>query len=534
MLISKIYERLSDQFESRVLVSREPAVVEDVYFISRENMQKLNSRCMYVLQASQLDLYCAALIDCHVVLVEDVNASSEKLKQLMKTVCSLIIVKNTCIFSVFNAVKTIYQSQYVFYKQSHQLYEGLVTKSSLLDVMEIGEKLLNNPIIVIDESFKVIQYTKRLHLTDEIWARNVAKGFCSYEFITEVNKLKALANSPDSHIPFSIECHANKIKKWVSKLYINKELKGYVIVPECYTPVTSEQLKLLGELAQIISFHLNHHAESSMAISYGMLEEKLFVDLVANTIHSKDELESRLQASKLTLLTYKRLIAIKAKDSTKRAKCSEDIQNQIRLLLPNSKQFIYKKDLYVLLSDKEKSPAKWEKLCSNVSSLLERHHLHGMVSDIFTDLYDLSIQYKQLEKGFELVSLLDKQSSLFFYNDLKFYHLLDDFVDKDKLLSYCHPAILKLKEYDDKNKTDYYNTLFMYLLHNQNIHDTADMLYIHRNTLKYRLNKILELSQLNLKEGEVIFQIAYSYMILNYIRKKEMQRGDGSRASFES
>ncbi|WP_438823690.1 helix-turn-helix domain-containing protein [Bacillus sp. JJ1764] len=79
---------------------------------------------------------------------------------------------------------------------------------------------------------------------------------------------------------------------------------------------------------------------------------------------------------------------------------------------------------------------------------------------------------------------------------------------------------MTLLNYDKENNTDYYETLQAYLLNRQNLNETANQLFIHRNTIKYRLNKINELSKIDLTNGETVFQLAYSYKILHYVRKR--------------
>ncbi len=55
---------------------------------------------------------------------------------------------------------------------------------------------------------------------------------------------------------------------------------------------------------------------------------------------------------------------------------------------------------------------------------------------------------------------------------------------------YCLKNIGALLEYDSVNNSGYFNTLHTYLDSNCNGHETAEKLYIHANTLYYRLKKI--------------------------------------------
>lgn len=59
-------------------------------------------------------------------------------------------------------------------------------------------------------------------------------------------------------------------------------------------------------------------------------------------------------------------------------------------------------------------------------------------------------------------------------------------------LALVPPKLLELFEYDRKNNTEYLSTLAIYWLYNRSTQDICQHLYIHKNTLFYRLHKIQE------------------------------------------
>lgn len=65
--------------------------------------------------------------------------------------------------------------------------------------------------------------------------------------------------------------------------------------------------------------------------------------------------------------------------------------------------------------------------------------------------------------------------------------------DNEELRNYCDKRLQKLEEYDSANSTELINTFLAYYMNGYNATKTADSLYIHRNTLQYRLSKINEL-----------------------------------------
>lgn len=85
---------------------------------------------------------------------------------------------------------------------------------------------------------------------------------------------------------------------------------------------------------------------------------------------------------------------------------------------------------------------------------------------------------------------------------------------KDYVLNYClqktaatlskhhliHPAVLKLARYDQENNTHLLSTLHTFLLHQSSYSKTAEILYIHKNSLRNRIDRIKEIADLDFSD----------------------------------
>ena len=78
----------------------------------------------------------------------------------------------------------------------------------------------------------------------------------------------------------------------------------------------------------------------------------------------------------------------------------------------------------------------------------------------------------------------------------------------------CSEKLLLLKKYDDKNKTDLYNTVKVYLELERNILQTAKELYIHRSTLFYRLERIRKIAGIDFEDSRERLGLRLSFYIL--------------------
>ncbi len=78
----------------------------------------------------------------------------------------------------------------------------------------------------------------------------------------------------------------------------------------------------------------------------------------------------------------------------------------------------------------------------------------------------------------------------------------------------CHENLLKLKEADEENHSEYMKTLKVYLDENLSATRAAENLFIHRSTFLYRLEKIKEILQSNLDDPDEIFYLNFSFRLL--------------------
>ncbi len=78
----------------------------------------------------------------------------------------------------------------------------------------------------------------------------------------------------------------------------------------------------------------------------------------------------------------------------------------------------------------------------------------------------------------------------------------------------CAPEVLLLNAYDKANQTDLLHTLRQYLNNQMNAIKTASELFIHRSTMVYRLERIKELTGIDLKDSAKTLYLSISINLL--------------------
>ena len=146
-----------------------------------------------------------------------------------------------------------------------------------------------------------------------------------------------------------------------------------------------------------------------------------------------------------------------------------------------------------------------------------RERLLAGISNPFTNPARLREYYLQAAKACSLSQQMDVKGYIHYYKDLAFYDMMERLSKEQRLPQFCHPALAVLREYDQQKGTRLYDTLRAYTMcgFNQNI--ASEQLFLHRNTMNYRRQKIEDLTGLNFENPDTRFLLQYSFLIDHYL-----------------
>lgn len=240
------------------------------------------------------------------------------------------------------------------------------------------------------------------------------------------------------------------------------------------------------------------------------------VDLLQNRNISELSLSERINSSKWLVRPILRLVQIEVNENRTLDYYFDYISNRLQRINSFSKTVKFEGHILVILSYNHSND--YEEISAQITNLLEKYELNAGVSRTFSNLSNLYTYYLQAKAALSLGKLLEDKLHLFYYKDFCFYHLLSS-LDNHALNGLCSPYYEQLKQFDMENSTEYCETLYQYILSANSISMTAKALQIHRNTMAYRLEKISSISEINLSNGEELFQFYTTYKIMNWINK---------------
>src|SRR5699024_10327861 len=138
------------------------------------------------------------------------------------------------------------------------------------------------------------------------------------------------------------------------------------------------------------------------------------------------------------------------------------------------------------------------------------------ISNEFSSIEECSVYYKQAVMSLEIGKVIEPKDCIYKYADAQpyiFVYMVKDQISKE---SFLNNSLHMLKEYDNENDSNLYETLYIYLKNNLNMTKTSDEMFIHRNTLRYRLKKIHDIIGIDLEEDDNSFKLYYAYKSLDF------------------
>lgn len=154
-----------------------------------------------------------------------------------------------------------------------------------------------------------------------------------------------------------------------------------------------------------------------------------------------------------------------------------------------------------------------DKMYKRAKKRMKTRYIYLGVGNQMLDFSQVILSYKRARAA--VLMALQFKYPMVFFEEMGIYQILFSIEDEQILSEMYHRLLQPLIDYDRKHHGELEKTLFYYLFYNESQIEMAKNLYMHRNTINYRMLKIKELlgCQLN------TFEEKMPYMLAMYIKK---------------
>lgn len=390
---------------------------------------------------------------------------------------------------------------------------ALLRCRTLQELLDTARRNMSSPLILADLTFHVLAITPDSSIEDPRWVQ-INKERCLPLNIVNIGlyqsalRSEAPVLSTDSTGLSIVRCAVSQEDKLI----------GYLLSPGYGGPPDQGQLDLMQVLSDLCALRMQkdlHYAE----YPENMLE--FFVsDLLNGAINDEQKILDRCRFFRWNLKMPYRVLTIRPSRKGDAAEGGDylELERQKEALqrqFPEATAFLYGSQIKLVIHVYDQTTQD-ALILGEVATFLRQRQLVAGVSQTAYHLRNLSGRHQQAMKAMEMGLLLDGAGPLFYYDTYSIYHCLELCAPQMSLLQLCHSAVLKLESYDRKNGTELLGTLHAYLSCHSNLSEAAASLYIHRNTLSKRLDKINDLIHVDFGDAETVFHLMFSYRILEY------------------
>jgi len=129
---------------------------------------------------------------------------------------------------------------------------------------------------------------------------------------------------------------------------------------------------------------------------------------------------------------------------------------------------------------------------------------------------DFRKSYQEAKNTLAISKISADEKKVYFYEKLGIYSLIAQISNGKFLDDYVESRIGELIKADQMQEGGLCETLETYLAHNCNANAAAEYLFIHRNTMRYRMDKIKRILDDDINDMEVFLELKLAFAIKRY------------------
>ena len=387
-------------------------------------------------------------------------------------------------------------------------------KSGIQELVDSFTRAFNNPVYVFDAGFNLVAWTKDPDApfkVDEKIIENM--GFTADEFKLLNAKNHIHKKVMQSDIPVKVFHESQQYEQMICAIDTRKDM-GHIVITAVTRPFNDMDVRLMIMLKEGIYQQLIRR--EFVRDNNGYPYEYFLKDILDGKIATPKQYIERMNYVNTTFSDSLYCMVVETARSPQTLNLYM-VRSKLTELYHDTKTLMYNGEIIVLFNlskgkrFKDADLKKIDKLCRELE-------IYAGLSNNFNNLLDIPNYYKQALRAIEIGIVNDPEPGLSTYGTYYMQHLANIFSLKESAEVYCHPALKQLLEYDKKHDTQLAESLYQYLAHERNSVIAAEALFIHRNTLIYRLKKIDALVDIDYDSFAERQYIILSYEILNPVK----------------
>ncbi|MCQ2507179.1 MAG: helix-turn-helix domain-containing protein [Dorea sp.] len=411
---------------------------------------------------------------------------------------------------MFNRIGDVFDN---YSNWDHQIHLALLRNASMQELLNITKAYADHQVVILDKSFTLLASLESPDgQTDPYLQDIIENGFMTAETMAFFRKhgLFSLVKNPKN--PMLFQTRLSDGTEYYSVQYtftVNGNVVGYSLSIDRGVRPLQNAIDTVGVLGASLGLYFqreNYENRGTTEVYETILAE------ILNRDHPKLE-------HFLDKLSYTSDLVAEGKFWLLRI----DYANQdelpyfflswyLRNSIAGMKPFCYNDHFYVLCIGRQNSLSFTKEEKSIFCKGFRGMPFAVSVSQIFFSLMDLKMAVWKCDEAFRFSDYEYETSAVFWYKDIYLRSLLEKLAENHMDQHYMSPEYELLKRYDQEHNTDFCMIYMKYLENGRNINQTANAIFLHRNTVLNKVKKANAILQNEREDYQSMIAFMLTYM----------------------
>ena len=386
------------------------------------------------------------------------------------------------------------------------------TQGSLQELLDVSEQFLQNHVVILDPALKLLAYTQNIPCDDPITVELITHGYHTEDNIRKFKLHKRFA--PWSESDGFVINDTKTICKYDTVVKSFKARSAFSLIAVMMCNVVDADGYLL-DVFDLFTKRVRYYAERDYPDDKpsGNVVDTFLKDLISNQISDDASVIERCGYAGIPFDARFCLFYLKAGENSVP---SSRLLADVSLAVAPAKTIVVDDAVVVLcfncLSDTcalhciaNACPHKKMTVSRRLNDMLECYDLTSGRSSKFKKLTDAPIAFEQAKEAYAISrwkaserksqNRTNMWNRIFSFDAYGLDYLVDQLSNKDVDmlgLTYVGSILSSIKAQDDLAKTNNYEFLYAYLVHERRTSVVAEQLHMHRNNVNYRISRIEE------------------------------------------
>lgn len=499
-----LYENLKMP-ETTLQIYQLPGPLFDGIRILTNSEETLDARYLYVELYPYAENYRTnELADISVVCSEN-----SPIQNYVKN--GIFISNKFSIYDIFNNLTEIFDR---FNSWENKTKDALIEKEPLENVLNLCRMVTRETVYVTNLSLKMIAHTKPTIMSDisAIWQYQEKYGYMPMHVVKTLIDTKEIDRINSYPYAFSSPTTAFNLPYTCRNIFIDNVIRAHIFIVSIYQKPLQTNKEIADLLGQLFTVFIRDHTD--FFSTTGLFHEHFFKDVLSAKLQDRSLIQQQLSSINWNIEDGFLVFAMKIQQTSQEA---FRIFNHSMERAGFDFKSIEFSDDYVTIFHIKRNSETIQNIQKKAGEFLDRQNIRGAFSKWFPSFKDIRIYHQQVQAVLSFCEHISCHKNLLIEEEFGIYSFIKAGLENHSSFEVCHPDVIFLYEYDKKNLTDYIDTLFQYLINDRNVVKAAKSLFIHRNTMNYRLEKIKGLADFDEENQDIRSYVLLSIYILKYV-----------------